>query len=460
MPKINDFLQGFQDNLPGLKDFRHASRLYIDDNYKLLPKQKFLYHVQFETDEDLFFDGFGQTEKLELNMLVKQCELPRYGINTQEGVQYNKKVYTQTRIQYEPVNITFFDDHADTVNAFWKKYYSYHFADSVSLGGTGVAESTRDSGYDADVKNRPNKFGMDTPQQRKKPYLKRINIFLLHKQRFTQMTLINPKIVSFSHDSVDAADGAGVLQNQMQIMYETVLYDSGNITRNDVPGFAQLHYDKEPSPLTILGGGTNSIFGPGGVVDGVGSAIKNLQSGNILGAILAASNTYNNAKKIKKSDAKEELKGIAKKGVQEIGKQAGNITNPVGQFAVGTAAALATVATTKGLVDNNNRANTTVVTTAQDTVNFLTAEESFQLVNNNDDVKDEIAAGLYYKDIGSRTGQTIAQSNVAFENSSDNVKNVYQAKAITDVRKLVTEGYIKIDRGTQDVAINAEKKDL
>ena len=50
MPKINDFLKGFQDGLPGMKDYRHASRLYIDDNYKLMPKQKFLFHVVFTTD--------------------------------------------------------------------------------------------------------------------------------------------------------------------------------------------------------------------------------------------------------------------------------------------------------------------------------------------------------------------------------------------------------------------------
>jgi hypothetical protein len=116
----------------------------------------------------------------------------------------------------------------------------------------------------------------------------------------------------------------------MQILYETVIYKSGIINKNNVPGFATVHYDNSPSPLTVLGGGTNSIFGPGGVVDGIGSVIRNVQSGNILGAILGASNTYNNAKKIKKSDVKEELKGIAKDGVLEVGKQAGTITNPVG----------------------------------------------------------------------------------------------------------------------------------
>ena len=133
MPKINDFLKGFQDGLPGMKDYRHASRLYIDDNYKLMPKQKFLFHVVFNTDETLFSNGFSANERYQLNMLVKSAELPRYGTNLEEKIQYNKKMYAATRIQYEPVNITFHDDHADTVNAFWKKYYEYHFADAVSL---------------------------------------------------------------------------------------------------------------------------------------------------------------------------------------------------------------------------------------------------------------------------------------------------------------------------------------
>ena len=70
------------------------------------------------------------------------------------------------------------------------------------------------------------------------------------------------------------------------------------------------------------------------------------------------------------------------------------------------------------------------------------------------------AASLYFKDIGSRKGLTIAQSNLEYEASSDNVKNVYTSKAISDVRKLVTEGYIKIERQSQDVEIATEKAAL
>jgi len=463
MPSINNFLKGFQDGLPGMKDYRHASRLYIDDNFKLMPKQKFLFHVVFNTDETLFVDKFSPNERLELNMLVKSCDLPKYDMSYEEKIQYNKKMYAATRIAYEPVNITFHDDHADTVNAFWKKYYEYNIADSIGMNNDLTISNTKDDYYLYGSDKRPTtKFGMDTPRQRQKPYLKGIEIFVLHKQRFTSMTLVNPVIGSFSHDNLDQADGAGVLNNTMQILYETVIYKSGIINRNNIPGFATIHYDNSPSPLTVLGGGTNSIFGPGGVVDGVGSVIRNVQSGNILGAILSASNTYNNAKKIKKRDVKEELKGIAKEGVLNVGKQAGSITNPIAQFTVGAAViGAATVASAIGTVDNTNQSNNTVITNPPiDTTNFLGPDEAFHLVNNDSNVRDEIAAGIYYKDIGSRKNLTVAESDVEYEASSDNVKTVYTSKAITDIRKLVTEGYIKIERVSLDVEIATEKASL
>jgi hypothetical protein len=437
--------------------------LYVDNNFKLMPKQKFLFHVVFNTDETLFVDGFNASEGYELNMLVKACDLPKYNMSMEEKTQYNKKMYTATRIAYEPVNITFHDDHADTVNAFWKKYYEYNIADSIGMNNDLTISDTKDDYYDGIGKGkRTNKFGLDTPKKRQKPYLKGIEIFVLHKQRFTSMTLVNPVIGSFSHDNLDAADGAGVMNNTMQILYETVIYKAGIINRNNVPGFATVHYDNSPSPLSVLGGGTNSIFGPGGIVDGIGSVMRNVQSGNILGAILGASNTYNNAKKIKKSAVKEELKGIAKDGILEVGKQAGTITNPIAQFSVGAAIVGATaLASARGTSDNKNQANNTVITNSSlDTTVYFGADESFNLVSNDENVRDEIAASLYFKDIGSRKGLTIAQSNLEYEASSDNVKNVYTSKAISDVRKLVTEGYIKIERGSQDVEIATEKAAL
>ena len=122
------------------------------------------------------------------------------------------------------------------------------------------------------------------------------------------------------------------------------------------------------------------------------------------------------------------MKGIAKDGILNVAKQAGSITNPVAQFSVGAAtlAGAVAIATARGTADNDNQSNNTVITNSVvDNVTFLGADESFNLVSNNSDVRDEIAAGIYYKDIGSRKGLTVAESNVEYEGSSDNVKTVY-----------------------------------
>ena len=90
----------------------------------------------------------------------------------------------------------------------------------------------------------------------------------------------------------------------------------------------------------------------------------------------------------------------------------------------------------------------------------MTSDESFNLVSNDENIRNQIAAGIYYKDIGSRKNLSIAESDVEYTGSSDTIKTVYTNKAITDIRKLVTEGYIKIERQTQNVEIATEKATL
>ena len=93
MPSINNFLKGFSDGLPGMKDYRHASRLYVDDNFKLATKAKFHFNVVFETDDNVVVNNAKSLghEKLELNMLVKSCQLPKFDMRLEEKIQYNKK---------------------------------------------------------------------------------------------------------------------------------------------------------------------------------------------------------------------------------------------------------------------------------------------------------------------------------------------------------------------------------
>ena len=95
-----------------------------------------------------------------------------------------------------------------------------------------------------------------------------------------------------------------------------------------------------------------------------------------------------------------------------------------------------------------------------DTVNFLSPDEAFKVVSNDSAVRNRVASSIYYKDIGSRKNLTVAQNDTEYSNSNDTTKSVYQNKAITNIRKLVTEGYVKIERQTLDVNISNEKANL
>jgi hypothetical protein len=215
----------------------------------------------------------------------------------------------------------------------------------------------------------------------------------------------------------------------------------------------------------VLGRGTTSIFGPGGIVDGIGSVISDIQNNNFgVGTILRGINTYNNAKKINAKEAvKEELKGLTKEGIVQIGRQAGTITNPVGNFSVGNAAVIAvaagaTLAGAKGLIDDRKNKNNKVINNPIiDTQNYLSPTESFNLLQTNLSARDQVASSIYYKTSGSRRGLTIAQSDIEYAASTDSTKNIYRSRALTDITKLVNEGYIKINRTTNEVSIVAER---
>ena len=111
-----NLLKGFLDNLGkgvlnpkgNLGDFAHGARLYVDDSFRLAPKQKFLYHCVFNLDPSVskISDPPIKNHQRELNMLVKNVDLPKYTIDMATVQQYNKKRKLQTRIAYDPVSYT------------------------------------------------------------------------------------------------------------------------------------------------------------------------------------------------------------------------------------------------------------------------------------------------------------------------------------------------------------------
>lgn len=275
MSIFNGFLKQIArgDNV---KDYRHAARLFVDNNFERSPKYTWLFHVYFDLNPEL--TTVNQRNQLEAGMLVKAADLPKFRVDTKTFNNYNRPSIAQSKIRYEDINITFHDDSANIVRLLWFDYYNYYYRDMDNNYGdaTGALNPVylRSNKHVTGQRNLYNRFGY-TPRKNSSistQYINAIRIYSLHQKRFSEYTLINPIITSYRHGSHQNGQ-EGTMENVMTISYESVLYAGGNT--KVARGFAQLHYDRSPSPLTPAGGGTNSILGPGGIVNVLDDVIIN-----------------------------------------------------------------------------------------------------------------------------------------------------------------------------------------
>jgi hypothetical protein len=317
-----------------LRDYTHASKTFRTNSYQNAPKYKFIFHTYFSINPEAWPDSVDKN----IGILVKDVKLPSYNFNTTQLNQYNRKRIVQTKIRYEPVNITFHDDNDNLINRMWFAYYTYYYADAtkptVFLGKRGAvppndgnANSPQATNADYNITNIYEDIisGDDnwgyigetaTPKfGHKVPFFKNITIFGFNQHSFTAYTLINPIITNFGHDTYSYADGAGVMQNQMTVDYETVVYNEGAIDGKApgdiVTGFGdEATYDRRESPIAKPGSNA-TILGQGGLVDAAGGFVEALSTGNIGRAVQIAGTA---AQTIKNTDlkvtAQQELKNM------------------------------------------------------------------------------------------------------------------------------------------------------
>ena len=319
MSVLNSFLSALETG-DNVRDFRHASKTFVDSGYRLAPKHRFLFHVTFGINQGIGFQFQGR-ENLEASFLVKSVDLPKYSYDLQQHNQYNRKRYSYNRINYEPVRLTFHDDNADTIRNMWYAYYAYYNNDpNYESSGTYAFKDTYSK-----MPNSVRNWGLDRNSGNFFSYIK---IYSLYQKKYTEYWLVNPVIESFEHDRHDYADSAGLLENNMAVRFETVKYRSGLIAGDGPTGFGTTHYDKTASPLTPQGGGTTSIFGPGGLVDAAGTIGSDLASGSLKGVASGVLTGLRGAKNLKganlKNMLKSELTGMATNALR------GN--NPIGNF--------------------------------------------------------------------------------------------------------------------------------
>jgi hypothetical protein len=266
-------------------DFSHAGKTFTAGNMQLSPKTKYLYHVVFKMNP--FVLQGRDIAKSNISVLVKSADLPKFNIQTDALNQYNRKKYTQVKVDYLPVSLRFHDDSSHIVSELWRKYFTYYYADSISAKQpilTYVRNAMSNESINS-VLGGAARFGYDNGSYAK--FFNSIEIYQMTRGNWYSYELINPIISSWNHDALDSSSSAPAEQS-MTLLYEAVAYKNGS---GNPPGFGGASYDVVKSPAaTVASGNIEAILDRPANATAVGQSNVNTASSIVQNTAYANNN--------------------------------------------------------------------------------------------------------------------------------------------------------------------------
>jgi len=237
MPLFSDVLRTLTNVLPTtaaepstiFRDSRTAARMWgmKDANLDRLPRPKFLFTVNFNRPI-----GQGGVTRYGdwttgVSFLIKSATRPNIAFKTETLNQYNKKRVIQTGIEYEPIEVTFYDTYDQRVVQMFKEYCQYYYGDffgtrtswnyDVIASRFQTAQGDLDFGFNAPNTNGNNAY-----------FFSDIEFYQFGAGRFNKFTLINPKIQSFNYDDEDYSDNTSPQMIRIRFAYEGIIFEADN----------------------------------------------------------------------------------------------------------------------------------------------------------------------------------------------------------------------------------------
>lgn len=267
------------------KSPRHATHNFNQEGvalYRNQPRVPFEFYININlnnvgTAGTYISEYFNSPSWAQVMPLVKSIEMPSMKIETDTLNQYNRKRVSQTKILYEPVKVVFHDVVDGKTLKFWEMYYRYYFADGTEPG-MNSAKSTQQKNktysvedlihnitptLNPNIANLPssvkNLFQSNAPSGSNLPtntlgdksalqnivqdsldnhnfgfnlptvasirnLIQTIDIFQVHGGRFNQVTLVNPRIAAFTHDTLSYSESGKSLELTFTFEYEYAYY--------------------------------------------------------------------------------------------------------------------------------------------------------------------------------------------------------------------------------------------
>lgn len=149
------------------------------------------------------------TESLQFTR-VSTASQASYSFDTQTVNQYNKKRVIQTKINYDPISVSFYDTHDNHWHNIWEQYMAYYYN-----GGRGLGHTTDTGSNQTTSKSFATDQGFTPNSDRY--FFKTISVIQHGREEspgiaatYRETRLINPAIISMSGDTLDYSDSQPV----------------------------------------------------------------------------------------------------------------------------------------------------------------------------------------------------------------------------------------------------------
>jgi hypothetical protein len=223
-----------------------------------IPRQKMHYRVS----AIISGNAFSQADDL-VWMLTDAVTLPGHRYATQTINQYNRKRVIQTKVDYDPIQLSI----VDTVdNSFLKiliAYNNYYYGNDSRNGGS-LTKPLGEYNLDTTV-DFPIDFGYRPVNHSNKYFFEELIIHREYANEDQQVRIIHPMIQSVSHDQLSYASGADAVRWNLTFEYEGINYQgfeeanafAAGSTRTDPGGTVQTAGATQA--VTVIDGGEPSI---------------------------------------------------------------------------------------------------------------------------------------------------------------------------------------------------------
>ena len=202
--------------------------------YNSAPRFKNQFFVHFQFRPQVTFSGGFETLK-GVSYKVISFDAPKFEIQNETLMQYNKRRIVPTQIQFSPSNITWHDTKDAQVQQFWQFIYDFYFKDGRNKipgnysmsASTKIVEGTNAGAIKSPLPNEH--FGYHLGNKEEFPNLfSSIQLYLVANGRYTRIDLVNPYLQAFNHDALSQEDPNAIMTLTATFQPETVVYVAEN----------------------------------------------------------------------------------------------------------------------------------------------------------------------------------------------------------------------------------------